>query len=188
MSSQMASLLKYMEDTWVKDWVWTSRDWSVYNMTVITNNDVWGWHTCFNYCGKWDDLPFYVLIDLLARVKICHLSDESLFLSFFLDCLIFFYKDLKIIYEALNHVIVTPFLCCMDFIFSRLNWSWRENSLGGVWGNYAQCMFASWGRKPHHLATHWPPTVRLIYIVFPLRIKFYKIIIMYLCWFISVLF
>ena len=36
---------KYMEATCAKGRVWTPRDWSVYNMSVRTNNDVESWHT-----------------------------------------------------------------------------------------------------------------------------------------------
>ena len=33
---------------------------------IITNNDVEGWHTRLNHKRKRDDLPFYILIDMLA--------------------------------------------------------------------------------------------------------------------------
>jgi len=45
----------------------------------------------------------------------------------YLDCLKISLSKKQIIYEALNHVTITPFLSGTDLIFFRLNLSWREN-------------------------------------------------------------
>jgi len=42
-------------------------DWSVFQQTIRTNNDVEGWHYRTNHRGKRAKLPFYMLCHLLYR-------------------------------------------------------------------------------------------------------------------------
>ena len=52
MSRPMERLFAYMDDTWITGKVWQPVDWSVFMMTVRTDNDVEGWHLRLNNRGK----------------------------------------------------------------------------------------------------------------------------------------
>ena len=60
-------LLDYMQNTWIDSTLWTPDRWSVFYRTVRTNNDVEGWHHRLNQNAQKDQLPLYVMIQLLFQ-------------------------------------------------------------------------------------------------------------------------
>ncbi|KAL3875495.1 hypothetical protein ACJMK2_033441 [Sinanodonta woodiana] len=61
------SFLRYVEDTWIHNDIWTVDSWSVYGRSIRTNNDVEGWHNRLNRRVRKGNLPFYLLITLLYK-------------------------------------------------------------------------------------------------------------------------
>ena len=61
-----ADLLDYMEKTYIYGNIWKPKYWSVYNMTVRTNNNVEGWHSRLNTVVKANE-NFYNLVNALAK-------------------------------------------------------------------------------------------------------------------------
>ena len=59
-------LTTYIANTWMTG-QWKPKDWSVFNQTVRTNNDVEGWHLRINTRARRGKLQFYVLIELLHK-------------------------------------------------------------------------------------------------------------------------
>ncbi|XP_056000778.1 uncharacterized protein LOC130048270 [Ostrea edulis] len=63
----LRELFQYVQDTWLDSDVWGIRQWSVFWLTVRTNNDVEGWHRrMIGRAGK-AKLQFYVLVPLLMK-------------------------------------------------------------------------------------------------------------------------
>ena len=46
---------------------WQPRDWSVFNQSVLTNNDVEGWHMRINTRARRGQVQLYLLIKLLLQ-------------------------------------------------------------------------------------------------------------------------
>ena len=67
-------LLDYMQNTWVDSTLWTPDRWSVFYRTVRTNNDVEGWHHRLNQNAQKDQLPLYVMIQLLFQATTVNLQ------------------------------------------------------------------------------------------------------------------
>ncbi|KAK3719185.1 hypothetical protein QZH41_020418 [Actinostola sp. cb2023] len=65
-TNALRQLMDYINKTWVETTTWPPSTWSVYGMSVRTNNDVEGWHNRLNRraMGK-AQLPLYMLIKLL---------------------------------------------------------------------------------------------------------------------------
>ena len=47
-TTKLSSLIEYMRRTWIEQELWNPNTWSVFNQAIRTNNDVEGWHRCFN--------------------------------------------------------------------------------------------------------------------------------------------
>ena len=63
-------LLDYFEDTWINGHIWKPENWSVFGMSVRTNNDCEGWHLHLNrLCEKVGNgrTNMYELIEVLHR-------------------------------------------------------------------------------------------------------------------------
>ncbi|KAJ8321492.1 hypothetical protein KUTeg_000956 [Tegillarca granosa] len=70
--TQIVELLNNIHDNWMTSSVWTVSSWSVFNMSVRTNNDVEGWHRRINDRAHGStNVPFYLLIQLLHREAKC---------------------------------------------------------------------------------------------------------------------
>ncbi len=63
----MLSFLRYVEENWIHNDIWTVDSWSVYGRSIRTNNDVEGWHNRLNRRTRKGNLPFYLLITLLYK-------------------------------------------------------------------------------------------------------------------------
>ena len=57
----------YMDSTWFQSTVWEPPSWSVFQRSIRTNNDVEGWHRRLNQRIARNDVPFYVIVPLLAE-------------------------------------------------------------------------------------------------------------------------
>lgn len=64
-STLLLKLSSYIENTWLKDRLWTPERWSVYGQAIRTNNDAEGWHNRLNGKVFDNNLNLYRLIDLL---------------------------------------------------------------------------------------------------------------------------
>ncbi|XP_046563982.1 uncharacterized protein LOC124272806 [Haliotis rubra] len=60
-------LCTYEENTWLFSTVWPITSWSVYGMTVRTNNDCEGWHKKVNQAAGKRNLEFFLLVNLLHK-------------------------------------------------------------------------------------------------------------------------
>ncbi|XP_046577176.1 uncharacterized protein LOC124285076 [Haliotis rubra] len=60
-------LFTYAENTWLCSTVWPITSWSVYGMTVKTNNDCEGWHKKVNQAAGKKNLQFFLLVNLLHK-------------------------------------------------------------------------------------------------------------------------
>lgn len=47
-SANISALCDYVRETWLKSTIWRIEDWSVYNRSIRTNNDVEGYHRRLN--------------------------------------------------------------------------------------------------------------------------------------------
>ncbi|XP_041350870.1 uncharacterized protein LOC121369860 [Gigantopelta aegis] len=62
----LKALFEYVGNTWITSAVWPPSSWSVYGLSIRTNNDVEGWHNRLNKRGR-PHMPFYMLITLLFK-------------------------------------------------------------------------------------------------------------------------
>jgi len=80
-SPAVADLLRYMEQTWIVNSLWSPAMISVYQQQVRTNNDLEGWHRRLNNVARRANVPFYLLVGLLhdesktVRLQLHLLSD-----------------------------------------------------------------------------------------------------------------
>ena len=67
-TDQLQQFAEYVAETWINSITWPPSCWSVFQMTVRTNNDIEGWHNGLHRraSGKWS-MPFYLLLDLLHQ-------------------------------------------------------------------------------------------------------------------------
>ena len=73
-TESIRSLMDYMRKTWIVSTVWPPSAWSVYGLSIRTNNDVEGWHNILNKRGR-PHMPFYMLITLLHdEERVVHLQ------------------------------------------------------------------------------------------------------------------
>jgi len=73
-TESLRSLMEYMRKTWIASTVWPPSAWSVYGLSIRTNNDVEGWHNRLNKRGR-PHMPFYMLITLLHdEARLVHLQ------------------------------------------------------------------------------------------------------------------
>jgi hypothetical protein len=73
-TDSLKSLVEYMRKTWITSTVWPPSAWSVYGLSIRTNNDVEGWHNRLNKRGR-PHMPFYMLITLLHdEARLVHLQ------------------------------------------------------------------------------------------------------------------
>jgi len=64
-SQPLQNLLAYIKEQWIESTVFPSKDWSVYQQPIQTN-DIEGWHNTLNRrAGGQCRLQFYLLIELL---------------------------------------------------------------------------------------------------------------------------
>ena len=67
-SRPLRKLTAYVKRQWIKNAVFSPKDWSVYRQPIRTNNDIEGWHHALNRrAGGKSNLPLYILIELLHR-------------------------------------------------------------------------------------------------------------------------
>ncbi|KAK2166936.1 hypothetical protein LSH36_33g03011 [Paralvinella palmiformis] len=69
----LRSLMEYLRKTLIVSIVWLPSAWSVYGLSICTDNDIEGWHNILNKRGC-HHMPFYILITLLhdeARLDTC---------------------------------------------------------------------------------------------------------------------
>ena len=69
--------VEYISNTWVNSSTWPPSTWSIFDMSVRTNNDIEGWHNRINKraAGKCN-LPFYLFVKLIhqeARLTAVHI-------------------------------------------------------------------------------------------------------------------
>ena len=75
--------LGYVRRTWINSYVWSPATWSVYKLSIRTNNDLEGWHNRLNRLGR-PNMNFYMLVTLLydgsclARTQVRLVSDDKL--------------------------------------------------------------------------------------------------------------
>ena len=63
-----ASVIRYIENTWVDSTIFPTKAWSVYGQALRTNSDLEGWHNGLNRrAGSRVHIPFYILIQHLHR-------------------------------------------------------------------------------------------------------------------------
>ena len=67
MPPMMTRLHAEHQNTWIDSTLWTPDRWSVFYRTVRTNNDVERWHHRLNQNAQKDQLPLYVMIQLLFQ-------------------------------------------------------------------------------------------------------------------------
>ncbi len=73
-TDSLKSIMEYMKKTWITSTVWPPSAWSVYGLSIRTNNDVEGWHNRLNKRGH-PHMPFYMLITLLHdEARLVHLQ------------------------------------------------------------------------------------------------------------------
>ena len=63
-SDSVSAFLQYVQRTWIDSTVWPPASWSVYQMSVRTNNDLEGWHNRLNSRGR-PQMNLYMLVTLL---------------------------------------------------------------------------------------------------------------------------
>jgi len=69
----------YVENTWIQTSLWPPAVWSVFDVSVRTNNDCEGWHARLNRKAVTAQLPLYTLIDLLyCEAKVTDMSMKLL--------------------------------------------------------------------------------------------------------------
>lgn len=61
---KIQELIAYVKKTWIESSLWSPDTWSVFNMSVRTNNDVEGWHRRLNSRGQ-AGVHLYKLIEML---------------------------------------------------------------------------------------------------------------------------
>lgn len=66
-SPELTQLVNYIDNTWLSSTVWLPRNWSIYQLTIRTNNDVEGWHSRINKDIGKAHPSFYVLVPALKR-------------------------------------------------------------------------------------------------------------------------
>ena len=64
-TERLGERFNYVESTWINSNVWPCISWSVYGLSIRTNNDTEGWHHRFNACVKRGKLQMYQLIGLM---------------------------------------------------------------------------------------------------------------------------
>ena len=64
---EMQEFVSYVERTWFESTVWAVENWCGYRRLVRTNNDTEGWHRRLNQRSGRENLPLYVLLELLLK-------------------------------------------------------------------------------------------------------------------------
>ena len=62
--------------------MWSSKDWSVFGLSVRTNNDVEGYHRLLNSLNRYDNINLYLLLETIDKEfqfvkKQCQLLSEE---------------------------------------------------------------------------------------------------------------
>ena len=84
----VASLVSYVNDTWISSRLWPPSSWCAYQSSIRTNNDVEGWHNRLNQASRHGKLDLYKLAPLLYKeaqyvtlqavlVSVCRLSSDD---------------------------------------------------------------------------------------------------------------
>ena len=63
-TDKLRELVEYMRGQWMEHSVWDPSSWSVYGLSIRTNNDCEGWHNRVNKKGR-PNMPLYMPIELL---------------------------------------------------------------------------------------------------------------------------
>lgn len=64
----LSDLIDYIRKQWIESRTLPPRNWSIYQQSIRTNNDIEGWHNALNRrAGGGSNLPLYLLIELLHR-------------------------------------------------------------------------------------------------------------------------
>ena len=64
---RVASLVAYVNDTWICSRLWPPSSWCAFRSSIRTNNDVKGWHNRLNQVSRHGKLDLYKLAPLLYR-------------------------------------------------------------------------------------------------------------------------
>lgn len=57
----LRDLVDYIKRQWIENSIFTPKEWSVYRQTILSNNDVKGWHNALNRsAGGQCGLPLYI--------------------------------------------------------------------------------------------------------------------------------
>ena len=71
----LVSFMDYVNDMWINSDIWSVECWSVFGRSILTNNDVEGWHNRLNRRAKKGNLPFYLLLSLLY-IEACDIPTQ----------------------------------------------------------------------------------------------------------------
>ncbi|CAG2198539.1 unnamed protein product [Mytilus edulis] len=66
-SPLLHQLMNYINRAWLQCSVWSVAQWSVYQLSIRTNNDVEGWHRRFNGKANGKKLHFYKIVPALIK-------------------------------------------------------------------------------------------------------------------------
>ncbi|XP_052102154.1 uncharacterized protein LOC127735816 [Mytilus californianus] len=66
-SPLLHQLMVYIHRAWLQCSVWSVAQWSVYQLSIRTNNDVEGWHRRFNGKANGNKLHFYKMVPALIK-------------------------------------------------------------------------------------------------------------------------
>lgn len=66
-SHEFGELFKYIQDYWIENPVWDTKNWSSFKQPIRTNRDEEGWHLKVNRRDEEEAPPFYSLIELLYK-------------------------------------------------------------------------------------------------------------------------
>jgi len=67
-TDQLKQFAEYIVETWIDSNTWPPSRWSVFQMTVRTDNDIEGWHNGLHRrASSKRSMPFYLLLDLLHQ-------------------------------------------------------------------------------------------------------------------------
>ncbi|XP_048755039.2 uncharacterized protein LOC125666009 [Ostrea edulis] len=64
---QLQDLVDYIDRQWFRHRVFRVQDWSAFQRTIRTNNDVEGWHNRLNTMARHGGVPFYKLVPQLRQ-------------------------------------------------------------------------------------------------------------------------
>ena len=124
-------LLDYIDRNWINGHIWTPTHWSVFGMSVRTNNDVEGWHHHLNQlCDRvgHDNVNLYELIDVL-------------------------FKESQLVFTQCQ-------LVCEEKLqrYQRKKFRDYQEEIFKIWQDYREKLITPHGLLQKISARHYPPT------------------------------